>query len=128
MSGGTPFGPHVVIDNADGTSDQTKIINMRTNEKLGLHLTTDGTLTGATGWELAFSNGPDSDNRTATGPNTTEFDWVTTSDVTFTAPSGSATNQFVHVENIQARWARVKWNSSGASGSGNVSASVMSKR
>ena len=126
MSFGGAFGPETVIDNADGTSDQTHVRNMRTNTTLSLHLTTDGTLTGANGWKLEFTNGPETDNRTATGPVTSEFDWVD-SGLTFTVPAGSATNQFVHVENILAKWVRVKWDATGASGSGNVSASVMSK-
>lgn len=121
------MGPAVVIDAEDGTSTHNAIINAGLANGFSVHLVTTGTLNTGTGWVIQGSNGPKLDNSSASGPDTTTFDWVTLSDITITAPDGTAISQFLNVSDWRGKWLRVRWDSTSMTSTGNVSAAVYLK-
>lgn len=117
-----------LIDAADGTATQSGVFDIKTLNGFSLHMVTTGTLNNATGWQLFETNAPESrDENGNIDPDTTTFDWVANTDVTFTNPSGGTSNTFVDVSDARARWYKIQWTHTGVTGTGNVSVRMHGK-
>lgn len=114
------------IEPTSGTASTEKVIWAGAANGFSVHLVTTGTLTGATGWAIEGSNGPELNNRRSSGPDTTTFDWVDLG-LTISQPAGAATNQLIIASDWRGGWIRVRWVHTGVSGTGNVAASVYLK-
>jgi len=110
-----------VTADVDGDTLDTK-----SYRNFSLHIVTTGTLAGTFALEEAndklSSDVVGSAGLTAV---TSGFNWSTNGNVVFTNPSGSATNQVVHVNSFEARYMRLAFTFS--SGTGNITVYMMAK-